>query len=344
MLSEDFLIIKEVFRKKNPPKAVVLEIGPRDFIDNMTPEPYRSRLAQVLSRRQEPFSWRSDRTVTENLDMTAEKLSLFYSMKGELHDCLIKIVCDQTHHPASIYQASLMAKLAPKPELLAAGKDSATGSTPTPTPTSTSSATTTTTITITTTNATTSATAVAGAFPSKGTAAGGQVGGKGQLRFGHVDDEAGTEGLIAFSEGEYHGRYLPLNKKKWPVELANLKSIVAFCRSKNVPLVVVNMPLTERNLKILPADFRAVYEKTVADVCSPTAKGSNIAYVNLRHDQQFQLQDFRDTAHMRSTGGKKLADLLAPVVVSKIEEAADKDADKGNTRVAAKSKPGSHSY
>ncbi len=112
MLSEAFLIVKEIFRKKNPPRAVVLEIGPRDFIDNMTPDPNRSRLSQVLTKRQEPFNWRRDRTTSENIDMIAEKTSLFYSMRGELqHDQFDQALMPEEIRPedirASIYQATL---------------------------------------------------------------------------------------------------------------------------------------------------------------------------------------------------------------------------------------------
>ena|GEM_PF-628573 len=279
MISEDFLIIKEALRKKNPPMAVVLEIGPRDFIDNMTPDPYRSRLAQVLTKRQEPFVWRMDRSATENLDITAEKMSLFYSMRGELHDCLVKMACDNLHHPASVYQATLMAKLAPAPASIPIQVENKTA----------------------------------------GGAA--QVGGndKGTMTFGHIDDNVGSEALKEYSVSEYKGRYLPINKKKWPVELDNFKQLLAYCAEKKVPLIVVNMPLSERNLAVLPADFRAEYEKSVADICREAQRDNdNFAYVDLRNDKRFELSDFRDTVHMRSTGGKKLADLLAPLVIEKI--------------------------
>ncbi len=154
----------------------------------------------------------------------------------------------------------------------------------------------------------------------------------GEMKFGHIDDCVGSEALRAFSESEYHGRYLPINTRKWPVEVGCLEKIVTFCRTKKVPLIVVNMPLTERNLKILPADFRALYEKTIAGICNPARADNNLTYVNLRNDKRFVLNDFRDTAHMRSTGGKKLADLLAPVVIDKLIGGKHKDANKPNMR------------
>ena len=116
-----------------------------------------------------------------------------------------------------------------------------------------------------------------------------------------------------------------------------MKSIIAFCRSKSVPLIVVNMPLTERNLKILPANFLALYEKTITDICSTAARDGSLAFINLRHSDHFVLSDFRDTAHMRSTGGKKLADILAPIVIGKLTAEGTRVAGKANARVAAKS-------
>jgi hypothetical protein len=304
MLSEDFLIIKEACAKKNPPRAVVLEIGPRDFIDNMTPDPYRSRLSQVLAKHQEPFAWRLDRSVSDNVDIAAEKLSLFYSMRGELHDCLIKIACDNLHHPASIYQASLMAKLAPPPGLVAgtaAGqKDEAAAK-----------------------QAVTGDASVAV--------------GKGEMKFGHIDDAIGNEAMKEYSVSEYKGRYLPINTKKWPVEVDCLKQLVAYCQARQLPLVVVNMPLTERNLDVLPVDFRQRYESTVAAILTPAVKapGSCVSFIDLRHDNRFVVDDFRDTVHMRSVGGKKLAQIIAPILIDKLQ--AGKLPTAGGAKFAARS-------
>ncbi|MBS1989168.1 MAG: hypothetical protein JSS83_01550 [Cyanobacteria bacterium SZAS LIN-3] len=291
MISEDFLIIKEALLKKNPPRAIVLEIGPRDFIDNMTPDPYRSRLAQVLSKKQEPFVWRRDRSVTENVDLTAEKLSLFYSMRGELHDCLVKMACDNLHHPASVYQATLMAKLAPPPVADPAEKTAAD--------------------------------------PGQDQVAEGGAktlaeGGKGTMKFGHIDDNIGSEKLKEYSVSEYKGRYLPVNRKKWSVELGCFKDLIAFCGEKKIPLIIVNMPLTERNLAVLPDDFKNEYESTVGKICRDAERQNpRFGYVDLRHDNRFELSDFRDTVHMRSPGGKKLADLLGPIVAEKIAAPSD---------------------
>ncbi len=307
MLSEDFLIIKEACAKKNPPRAVVLEIGPRDFIDNMTPDPYRSRLSQVLAKHQEPFAWRLDRSVSDNVDIAAEKLSLFYSMRGELHDCLIKIACDNLHHPASIYQASLMAKLAPPPGLVAAGAGAAAGD------------------------------KNGHAAPGNKAAAADASGAKGEMKFGHIDDAIGNEAMKEYSVNEYKGRYLPINVKKWPVEVDCLKQIVAFCQARHLPLVIVNMPLTQRNLDVLPADFRRRYEDTVAAICRPAveAPGSCVSFVDLRNDNRFVVDDFRDTVHMRSVGGKKLAQIIAPALIEKLQR--DRQSTAGGAKFAARS-------
>jgi len=305
MISEDFLIIKEVFAKKNPPRAIVLEIGPRDFIDNMTPDPYRSRLSQVLAKHQEPFVWRFDRSVTENLDITAEKLSLFYSMRGELHDCLVKMACDNLHRPASIYQASIMAKLAPPLVLDVAENNSQ------------------------------AVPAAAGAKVAAVSTPNTPGAPKGKMVFGHIDDNVGCEALKEYSVSEYHGRYLPINKKKWPVEVGCLKQIIAYCGAKKIPLVIVNMPLTERNLAVLPDNFKQEYEKTIKAVCTPGKNDTNLAFIDLRNDDRFEINDFRDTVHMRSTGGKKLADLIAPIVVAKV--AGESAGGQGGAKFASKS-------
>lgn len=299
MISEDFLILKEVLSKKNPPKAVVLEIGPRDFIDNMTPEPYRSRLSQVLSKRQEPFSWRRDRTLSENMDITAEKTSLFYSMRGEFHDCLVRIACDYLHHPASMYQASLLSKMAPPQGALSAKSSKEQPAVP--------------------------------SGKSVSQEALKQV--DKEMRFGHIDDRPGNEAFMAYSESEYKNRYLPINRKKWSAEAACLRQIVGYCASRKIPLVVVNMPLTERNLNILPADFKAEYEQTIKAILKPEPGNSSLVFVDLRTDKRFVQNDFRDTVHMRSTGGAKLVDLIGPIVAAKLSAP---DPGAANMRFAAK--------
>lgn len=119
------------------------------------------------------------------------------------------------------------------------------------------------------------------------------------------DDPASEDKLVKF-DNDYRGRYLPIDLDRWKLEMESLKSFTQFCSEQKIPLLIVTMPITSRNQKLLPADFLATHMKAVNKI----ATSSSSKFLNLMDDSRFIQSDFSDTVHLRSTGGIKLAKII----------------------------------
>jgi hypothetical protein len=119
------------------------------------------------------------------------------------------------------------------------------------------------------------------------------------------DDIASDDKLVKF-DNDYKGRYLPIDTDRWKLEMESLQSFAKFCQDKKIPLLIVTMPITTRNQKLLPSDFLANHMKAVNKIA--TSSSSN--FLDLMADQRFSDSDFSDTVHLRSTGSIKLTKII----------------------------------
>ncbi len=83
--------------------------------------------------------------------------------------------------------------------------------------------------------------------------------------------------------------------------------LVALCKLEKIKLIILNMPLTKENMTLMPAGS---YERYIS-LLNVEAKQYGFPLIDLNKNPQFIRSDFYDTAHMNSTGGKKLLDILA---------------------------------
>lgn len=119
------------------------------------------------------------------------------------------------------------------------------------------------------------------------------------------DDIASDDKLVKF-DNDYKGRYLPIDTDRWKLEMESLQSFAKFCQDQKIPLLIVTMPITKRNQKLLPSDFLANHKKAVNKIA--TSSSSN--FLDLMADQRFNDSDFSDTVHLRSTGSIKLTKII----------------------------------
>lgn len=125
-------------------------------------------------------------------------------------------------------------------------------------------------------------------------------------------DEMGSEPLLKKYDSDYRGRYLPLDMDRFALEKKSLEELVQFCAEQNTPLVLVSMPLTKRNLDLLPPKFMCEYFKMINSLDLKSPHG---VLLNLTASKDFIApEDFVDTVHLRSTGGKKFARFVAEAV------------------------------
>jgi len=122
----------------------------------------------------------------------------------------------------------------------------------------------------------------------------------------YLSDEILPEETLCKHELDYRGRYLPIDQERWDKEMYSLKQFTQFCHDQNIPLLVVAMPITQRNQKLLPPAFLKKHMQDVQELAN-----SKAVVLNLMNDNRFGKTDFSDTVHLRSDGGVKLAEILS---------------------------------
>ena len=76
--------------------------------------------------------------------------------------------------------------------------------------------------------------------------------------------------------------------------------------------MLVNMPLTPANMKLMP---KGSYDKYMA-MLKRTANQNDVVLLELNDGTKFDIKCFRDTVHMNGTGGKKLMAQIASFINS----------------------------
>jgi hypothetical protein len=122
-------------------------------------------------------------------------------------------------------------------------------------------------------------------------------------------DERGTR--IRASLEEYQKCYQGIEKGNcYQQQVSFLRSLLGFAAQQKLNLVLVNMPITAGNRRLLPEGF---YEHFRQDI-SGCAKEVPASYLDLSEDGSFTDDDFYDSAHLGEAGGKKLIERLLPMV------------------------------
>ncbi len=122
--------------------------------------------------------------------------------------------------------------------------------------------------------------------------------------------EGSTEQRWENSAKEYRGRYKEIAEKDHSLQMSFLTRTLENLRKHGVKVVLVNMPLTKRNLDILPPGFYAQYQKEIKDV----ANMPGVKLVDLGDRKDFTDADYWDTTHLNHGGGHKLLKHIVPAV------------------------------
>jgi hypothetical protein len=136
------------------------------------------------------------------------------------------------------------------------------------------------------------------------------------------------------NSAEYQKRYRSPNDKGVAVQNFFYDKLLQLANQNNIKVLIVNMPLTASNHNLMP---RGSYEKYLAFLQAKSAR-YHCTFVNLDDGHTFEKSNYYDTAHMNSSGGKKLIDMLACELTEQTELAnALKQAD--HTAVASEHQP-----
>lgn len=124
-----------------------------------------------------------------------------------------------------------------------------------------------------------------------------------------IRDEPGSPEMMEFYTANYKIRYLPIDWQRWKLESAALEQIIKYCRSKEVPLLLVAMPLSQSNRALLPTDFVSKHQNMLNALVNreKVEKNNRILFLDLFASYHYKIDDYMDTVHLRSSGGIKLA-------------------------------------
>ncbi len=109
---------------------------------------------------------------------------------------------------------------------------------------------------------------------------------------------------------EYFLRYRRPNPAVFDAQLYFLKQLSLKCKEKKSKLVIVNMPITEVNMALLPRQHYQNYMTSLQDF----SKTFGVTFIDMNDHKTFPKSDFRDGVHMNARGGMKFIELLAPKI------------------------------
>jgi hypothetical protein len=105
---------------------------------------------------------------------------------------------------------------------------------------------------------------------------------------------------------EYKNRYKELKWDTFLTQMKFLSETIDIAKSRGTTVVLVSMPITDINRRLLGPYATDVYNKSVHVLAS--SKG--VKLVDLFNSGGYELADFNDTVHLNSVGGRKMLTAL----------------------------------
>jgi hypothetical protein len=107
---------------------------------------------------------------------------------------------------------------------------------------------------------------------------------------------------------QYALRYFCIDPERVQRQSKALNRMLALCKRREIPVLVVNMPLTQDNVDLLDQTFYAQYLSTVESACA----ANHADFLNLQNDPSFNRASYTDIVHLNDVGAVKLVDSLWP--------------------------------
>jgi hypothetical protein len=109
----------------------------------------------------------------------------------------------------------------------------------------------------------------------------------------------------------YKMRYHPPNVKLYDQHEHNFGEMIRLAHENNIPLVVINMPITGPNRDLVDPTLLNRYNTFLKE----TTGKYHVAYLDMDDHKLFSLSDFEDCSHLNSRGAKKFFAALAQDLV-----------------------------
>ncbi|HEY9712800.1 MAG TPA: D-alanyl-lipoteichoic acid biosynthesis protein DltD [Chroococcales cyanobacterium] len=106
---------------------------------------------------------------------------------------------------------------------------------------------------------------------------------------------------------EYASRYRQFNRKLFNQQVDYLDKLLAVCKDRQIKVTLVNMPITQDNVNLMPAGLYKNYLDTVAQ--TSTKYGARL--LDLNDPRLFTKQCFADSVHLNGYGGMRFFEVLS---------------------------------
>jgi hypothetical protein len=102
-----------------------------------------------------------------------------------------------------------------------------------------------------------------------------------------------------FDLKEYRRIYLPINNQVFKLQMGYLDKFLALAQTHDIPVVLVEMPVTRENLALLTDDIKTRYAEKVRTL----ATKYDAKVVTPGERLSFEITDFEDSVHLNAQGG-----------------------------------------
>lgn len=109
---------------------------------------------------------------------------------------------------------------------------------------------------------------------------------------------------------EYIRRYNPLAPKLVDAEFGYLNKLFQLCDERGVPVLVVNMPLSAFNKKLMAKGYYDEYLSRMKNACAK----ANAEFIDLNTNQWDQASNFVDSVHLKPEVSQHFLEYLADVI------------------------------
>ena len=123
---------------------------------------------------------------------------------------------------------------------------------------------------------------------------------------------------------QFRKRYQPANYKLFEAHKQNFAEMMRFAHEKGIPLVIVNMPITEPNKALIDKKLLKTYDQFLAE----TTRQYQIPYIDIEQSGGYKIADFSDSTHLDLQGGRRFFAQLADELVKKTDLSALQPAGK----------------
>lgn len=101
--------------------------------------------------------------------------------------------------------------------------------------------------------------------------------------------------------------YAKIDSKLFDTQLDYFNKTLSVCKENDVPVVIVNMPLTKYNRELINKSTYSKYLSSVTKICAKQMT----PFIDMDRSTEFSLSDFYDSTHLNEEGGRKLFTALA---------------------------------